>query len=484
MVASMGRMATGIGGKLPPALLLAKLKGSKSPEETNPEGQSEEDTENSARPSLAGASKSVFSARNIRRFTKGSSVWDKLKATAHFIEATKKNADFEKMFGEDKEEEDEVVYVEGDQKETQAEQHQMVDADAKAKAKEFDKKLAEIENMEFALARERAKMEKEREIIAFERESLELQLDEVVEKNEKLNLQIFLLEGELHSEKVVCEAVADPNNITMLSGENETLRHQLQREKRDSHLFLSEKDEEIKKLQQTMQELQQEEEELEETTVIPGGKSRERLQGELLLTVTKLHDRESIIHKQQKEAEEIRQEIATLQGGIGVQECKDEIAALTEQKEELKAKHDSERNKLVEKMKEKDAKVASFIGELAKLKQKLSEQGRQPPPVTPSITTSWKLPLLGVSSEPPPEPVSVQSFAFAPRARRGSEANMSVGSLGASGSLGEEASEEDKDTPEEDKQTPEEDKQTPEVKASWWPQEDQKTETAASWGLW
>jgi hypothetical protein len=438
MVASMGRMATGIGGKLPPALLLAKLKGSKSPEETNPE-----DT--------AGV-------------TNGSSVWDKLKVSAHIIEKSKKNAGrFDKLFDEEKEVEDRDVYVASGQKETQAKQRKVVDAkEARANAKEIDDKLAEIENMENTISKERHEMENERNTVAFERESLELQLNEEVEKNHKLNLQVFELEEDLRCEKAGGEEV-DPRNITMLTGENETLKIQLEREKRDSHLFLSEKDEEIKKLQKAIQGLQQEEEP-EDIKVIPGGKSRERLQGELLHAVTKLHDREAIIHKQQKEVEDIKQELANLRLGVGLQDFKDEIAALMEQKEELQAKHGSETEKLEEKMKEKDETVVFFIGELAKLKQELSEQKRQPPPA-PSIITSW----MGVSSEPPPKPkpepvpVPVRSFAFAPRARRGSEDDTSVGG----GSLGDEASEEDKVTPEEVEQTPEEVEQTPEVTASW-----------------
>ena len=445
-------------------MLLAKLKMAKSVEES-PEAKKSEEGEQKPSARLS-----------LQTVPKRNSAWTKLRASAHFVSMTQKQADFSRLFAD--EEEDDNVFVDGEGKDEIEVQKEAAKAakEAKANAKAIDKRLAEIENMESALKKEKETVEKEKEVIAFERESLELQLDEEIQKNENMNLKIFELEQQVRDMQLMHDAGKDndkdiegkdddsePTDMSELQGENEHLKVQLERQKREYLVFLNEKEVEIKKLQDTIDRLQNEEDP-EDITIVPGEKSRERLQGELLHAVTKLHDREALIQKQQKEVIETRNELAELREGVRIQEFKDEIATITAAKEELQKEKDEE---ILQLQKEKDAKIleneaklaekeetiAFFIAELAKLKQEMSEKEREFALGKPEPRASSWGGILGLMAEEAPE--ETKSFSFALNHRRSSD-DMSIGSVSDSGSTG-------KDAPPETQEK----EQAPEARSSW-----------------
>jgi hypothetical protein len=352
-------------------------------------GSQEGDEDGEPGQASSNTTKSNFALRNLRRFTtKTDSKWNAMRASANFITKTQKGAMFANLF--DKEDADallptpslpaaspahEDMYVEGDQDANSPSPQKGVEkrrSAAPITSAEVDERLAAIERLEMELARERGTMEKERESIAFERESLELQLDEEAQKNESLNQQLRELKQEEQEEKFT-GAAGKAHELTELSGENEALSAQLKREQRQSEQRMIEKESEIEDLQNTIKNLKMEEK-VDVFTVNPNdGKSKQRLQGELLQAIAKLSDRDATITRQNKEITEMRQELDFLQAGDLVQKLKKQMIDIQEEKDELVTKLESGQKETEMKITTKDETIAFLIEELGNMKKAESE---------------------------------------------------------------------------------------------------------------
>jgi hypothetical protein len=362
-------------------------------EGTEQEAGSQEGDEDGNEPGQASphTTKSNFALRDLRRFTaKTDSKWNAMRASANFITNTQKGAIFANLF--DKEDADvllpapslpaaspvdEDMYVEGDQDaNSPSPQQKGVEkrrSSAPITSAEVDDWLAAIERLEMELARERGTMEKEMESVAFERESLELQLDEEAQKNESLNQQLRELKQEQEQEEKFTGAAGKAHELTELSGENEALSAQLKREQSQSEQRMIEKESEIEDLQNTIKNLKMEEK-VDVFTVNPNdGKSKQRLQGELLQAIAKLSDRDATITRQNKEITEMRQELDFLQAGDLVQKLKKQMIDIQEEKDELVTKLESGQKETEMKITTKDETIAFLIEELGNMKKAESE---------------------------------------------------------------------------------------------------------------
>jgi hypothetical protein len=165
----------------------------------------------------------------------------------------------------------------------------------------------------------------------------------------------------------------DSRELTELSGENEELRALLKREQRSADLRLVDKMTEIEELKQTIEFLKKEEN-VEDFSVNPrDGKSRQRLQGELLQAAARLSDCESITAREKREIAEMKQELTALREGNGVQQLKDEMMAMKKEKKELEIALEREREKTQAKVKSKDETIEFLIEELGNLKKAQSQ---------------------------------------------------------------------------------------------------------------
>lgn len=216
-------------------------------------------------------------------------------------------------------------------------------------------------------------LQKEREAIAFERESLELQLSEELQKNEELTMQILELEQQLQSQQY--SNANDIRGHQDWTKEREELKAQYEREKNDLVRRLGDKNREIQDLQRTVKDFEILREKSGYSPEDSEGKSKERLQGELLQTVAKLTEKEARLESQCKELEETKAELAELALGSGVDTLKDEISTLMAEKQEEESKRKAENVETAAKLKDKDETISYLMGELARLKQEQSQAG-------------------------------------------------------------------------------------------------------------
>ena len=255
----------------------------------------------------------------------------------------------------------------------------VVDGDDDACA-DFDKRLEEIEQFEAALVEERKSIQKERETMAFERESMEMRMDEESHHCEGLNRRIRELEQLVQSQKL-----SNAGNDAESSNEKNGLKLDFAREKREFHLQLVEKEREIEDWKLTVRELQMlqgADKSADDTSFDSNnkgdGKSRERLQGELLQTVAKLSEKEAQLKAQSKELDLTREEVATLKLKCETSELKKVLDASKEDNKKLQQEMENERKENNTKLKDKDETVTFLMNELARLKkeQSISTKGR------------------------------------------------------------------------------------------------------------
>jgi len=243
----------------------------------------------------------------------------------------------------------------------------VVDGDEEGIA-DFDKRLDEIEQFEAALVEERKLIQKERETMAFERESMEMRLDEETHHCEELNDRIRELEQLLRSQKL-----SDAGDDAESNDEKQSLKLDFARERREFHLQLVEKEREIEKLKLAVRDLENSNQNGEGSSFdsnIGDGKSRERLQGELLQANAKVSEKEAQLKSQGIELESAREQIASLKSsGGGSSELKRLLNASQEDRRRLQQELEFERNENATKLKDKDETVSYLMTELARLKQ-------------------------------------------------------------------------------------------------------------------
>merc|ERR1712176_1565103 len=243
----------------------------------------------------------------------------------------------------------------------------IVDGDDEACA-DFDKRLQEIEEFENSLLEERKSIQKERETMAFERESMEMRLDEEVQHCDELELQIKELEQLVQSQQI-----SNAGNAVESMDKKNGLKMDFAREKRELELQLIEKEKEVEELKLTVRDLkmlqgasQHTEDDSFGTNNTADGKSRERLQGELLQTVSKLSEKESLLKSQGMELELAREEIASLKTRSEPEKL---LAASQEECKKLQKELENERKSGAAKLKDKDETVSYLMDELARLKK-------------------------------------------------------------------------------------------------------------------
>ncbi|KAG7354765.1 hypothetical protein IV203_004121 [Nitzschia inconspicua] len=232
-----------------------------------------------------------------------------------------------------------------------------------ASPRTYDKRYQEIEKFEAFLLEERNKLEKERTTIAFERESLELQLNEETIKNESLTLQLKDLEQQLQSMRM-----SHAGNNAELSTELEDMKSELQLLSRQ----LKEKDSEIQELKLKEVSNRSSHSDASSQNSSVEGKSRDRLQGELLQATSKLMEKEQLAEQQAAELELLKEKLSGLRSGSGVSQLKEEFGNLKALKIELEHELAKERKDSASKLKDKDETITYLMGELAKLKQEQS----------------------------------------------------------------------------------------------------------------
>jgi len=246
------------------------------------------------------------------------------------------------------------------------------DVDEKAgEASVFDKRVSGVEHSK-SILEERELLRKERETIAFERESLELQLNDEIQKSESLTLRVRELEQQLQSQQF-----SQKGNNAELANAIVELKSKFERELSDLKRNLLEKETEIENLKHCTKDTELLEEKEHVSPEITDGKSRERLKGELLQTVSKLAEKEAILDRQTEELSAVRKELTALQDGSGVPELKNEILSLKKETKDLSEELNTVRKESSQKLKEKDETITFLMGELARLKQEQSVVTKQ-----------------------------------------------------------------------------------------------------------
>ena len=241
---------------------------------------------------------------------------------------------------------------------------------------DFDKRLQEIEQFESALVEERKAIQKERETMAFERESMEIRMEGEAQRCDQLQRRINELEQLVRSQKIT-----NAGNAVESLDERNGMKRDFMREKRDYHLQLTEKDREIENLKLEVRDLKSMQgsakTERDSNMVADGGKSRERLQGELLQTVAKLSEKEAQLNFQSKELIKVQQELAALKAGKETSELKNLLIAANLDKKKLMTGMETERQDFATKLKDKDETVTFLMNELARLKIEQSTHSRR-----------------------------------------------------------------------------------------------------------
>ena len=241
---------------------------------------------------------------------------------------------------------------------------------------DFDKCLQEIEQFESALVEERKAIQKERERMAFERESMEIRMEGEAQRCDQLQRRINELEQLVRSQKIT-----NAGNAVESMDKRNGMKRDFMHEKRDYHLQLTEKDREIENLKLEVRDLKSMQgsakTERDSSMVADGGKSRERLQGELLQTVAKLSEKETQLDFQTKELIKVRQELGALKTGKETSELKNLLIAANLDKKKLMAGMETERQDFATKLKDKDETVTFLMNELARLKIEQSTHSRR-----------------------------------------------------------------------------------------------------------
>jgi len=295
------------------------------------------------------------------------------------VKKKKKKKEKEKEKKKDEDKKKKKPSKDGKKKKKRAVISFLVDGDDEACA-DFDKRLEEIEQFEASLVEERKLIQRERETMAFERESMEMRLDEEAQECDELNLRIKELEHLVQSQQI-----SNAGNVVESIDEKNGLKLDFAREKREFHLQLVEKEREIEDLKCTVRDLKtlqgtgsNRENDSFDSNSLADGKSRERLQGELLQTVAKLSQKEALLISQGEELELTREEVVALKLGKETSELNKILAISQEENKNLQEEIENERKENYAKLKDKDETVTFLMNELARLKkdQSILSKGR------------------------------------------------------------------------------------------------------------
>mmetsp|Transcript_46053 Transcript_46053/g.51979 ORF Transcript_46053/g.51979 Transcript_46053/m.51979 type:complete len:677 (-) Transcript_46053:190-2220(-) len=247
----------------------------------------------------------------------------------------------------------------------------------------YDKRLEELEKLEWKVSEERGLLQKEREVMAFERESIEMQLNEEFHKCDDLTVRVRELEQVVQSNKL-----SNAGNNAESIDVKEIMKVRYEKEKDDLKKQLFDKDTEIENLKRTAKDLKilQDTNNNNDTNVTDfnsaniadNGKSRERLLGELLQTVAKLTSKESQLKQQTKELDLAQEELDSLRDGKQMTQLKNSLSSIQLEMKELKQELYKERTEKTTKLKEKDETITFLMNELASLKQAQSISSPRP----------------------------------------------------------------------------------------------------------
>eukprot|EP00537_Pseudo-nitzschia_pungens_P006913 CAMPEP_0172378196 /NCGR_PEP_ID=MMETSP1060-20121228/69296_1 /TAXON_ID=37318 /ORGANISM="Pseudo-nitzschia pungens, Strain cf. cingulata" /LENGTH=733 /DNA_ID=CAMNT_0013105911 /DNA_START=317 /DNA_END=2518 /DNA_ORIENTATION=+ len=249
------------------------------------------------------------------------------------------------------------------------------DDDANDPYEIFDKRLQEIELFEHALMKDKLLLQKQREAMAFEIESMEMRLDEEVQASEDLEEHVRHLEQQLQSYQI-----SDAGNKVETMNEREAMKYEFNQEKDELLRQISDKDAEIEDLKSRVDESKPAKKEDDEFAIpnrMAEGKSRERLQGEILQMNAKLHEQETRLETQSKELESTRLELAMLMDGNELQQAKAALEALRQEHKNLAEEVEKERKENDKKLSDKDETVTFLMNELARLKMEQSIMNRR-----------------------------------------------------------------------------------------------------------
>lgn len=230
-----------------------------------------------------------------------------------------------------------------------AAQRQELQKERQAMQKELEEKRNEMQ-------RERETMQKELEEIAFQRESLDMQLQEEIQKNENLRAKVKELE----------ENSSEFEELAKMNEQNKALEVQIQRMELKYGRQLEERDIVIEGLNETIKKMNDNAADL---AITPSdGKSKLRLQGELLQIKSTLAEKEAMIEKQSQIIGELRDQLVSSSDG-SVQKLQDRLRDVEFQKKELESKISKDSQEHAMKIKSKDEAIAFLIEELGNAKQ-------------------------------------------------------------------------------------------------------------------
>lgn len=205
--------------------------------------------------------------------------------------------------------------------------------------------------------------------MAFERESMEMRLDEEINNSHALHLRIKELEQVLQSQQV-----RNSGNKVEAFNQMDSLKLEFRREKEELTRQLSDKEAEMEDLKHRLEQL--EEKYKEGQSFVPkrltDGKSRERLQGELLQIAAKLAEKELLLESQTQEFNVVKQELASLRDGKEIRDLKLELTTRQNEHKRMTEESDKKGNEHAKKIRDKDETIAFLMNELARLKQSQS----------------------------------------------------------------------------------------------------------------
>ena len=261
----------------------------------------------------------------------------------------------------------------------------------------YDKRLEELEKLESKLLEESGLLQKEREVLGFERESIEIQLNEEFHRCDDLTIRVKELEHIVQSHKLSNAG----NKYAESIDEKVELKAQYENEINELNKRLLEKDNEIEHMKHIatsdLKILKGDEDitgnnsnsdngndndsDFDPTSnniADINGKSRERLQGELLQTVAKLTEKENKLKLQSMELDLAQEELDLFRDGIQTNQFKTEITTLQQENKDLGQELSKEKTNRSTKLKEKDETITFLMNELVRFKQEQSISSSRP----------------------------------------------------------------------------------------------------------
>lgn len=210
-------------------------------------------------------------------------------------------------------------------------------------------------------------MEEKMEAAVLKNESLQYKLDQESEKNEELKEKIDKLENKLHRSE---REAGKSGELEQLYSEVERLQMALNYEQEASDKQLGESQTEIEELKKTIAELKGSEQRSRSFAAVASveSKTQERLQGELLQAKAKATELERIKMEQDMELVNLRNELSSFKGKVGVQMLQEKLKASQEEERRLRTELDHVEGDWSERLKSKEETIEFFLKEMSRLK--------------------------------------------------------------------------------------------------------------------